>query len=89
MGFIGSLIAGIAQALFSAIGNFFTSLIQRSDEQALGQQTQAATDANAQTAAANANTQKVAGVVQAENASFAKSVADPSGLRDADPDSRD
>jgi hypothetical protein len=32
----------------------------------------------------------VADVVQAENASLAKSVADPSSLRsDADPDSRD
>ena len=90
MGWIGALLGAFFNALFSAINNWLSGQRAHADAVAVGQQTQATADANAQTAAANTNTQKVAGVVQAENSSLAQSAGEPASvLRSPDPDSRD
>jgi len=85
LAFLGAFFGGI----WGALGNFLSGLLQRKDEQTLGQKEQAVVDEEAQVAAATVNEQKVSATVQAENASLAKSVADPTSLRDPDPDSRD
>jgi hypothetical protein len=89
VGFLASLIGSFFTSALNAVVSWFSGRQQRADEQTLGQKTQAVADEQQQVVQATANETRVADVVQAENASLVKSAADPSSLRDADPDSRD
>ncbi len=83
------LISAVLSPLFGAINDWLKGEQARIDEIKLGQSTQATADANQQTAAANAAAKETADALAASNASLAKSAADPSSVRDPDPDSRD
>jgi hypothetical protein len=84
------LVSVVLGPLFGAISNWLEAEQARIDEQRLGQQTQAAADEKAQVVQAVADEQKVADVVQAENASLAKSNSESDDeLRQPSPDSRD
>ena len=87
---LATIIGAVLQAVIAPLFGYLLTLHNQQVAQQLGQTQQAVTDEAAQVVASANDAQQVAATVQAENASLARSVADPSSLRDpGDPDSRD
>lgn len=85
LAFLGGLVGGI----WSALANFVAGLLKTREDEAFGQAQQKVVDQQAQMGTANENVQTVTKTQKAAADSMAASAADPGGLRQPDPDSRD